>query len=45
MRALPLKSAVADFPARATPARWRQVLIKPPEDLPPFLWLSRPESG
>src|SRR5574337_198134 len=25
------------FPARATPARWRQVLIKPPEDLPPFL--------
>ena len=25
------------FPARATPTRWRQVLIKPPEDLPPFL--------
>jgi len=25
------------FPARATPARWRQVLFKPPEDLPPFL--------
>jgi len=36
-RALPSKSAVAQIPARATPTRWRQVPIKPPEDLPPFL--------
>jgi hypothetical protein len=34
-----VQSAVAHFPARATPAKWRQVLIKPPEDLPPFLSL------
>ena len=37
-RALPSKSAVAHIPARATPTRWRQVLIKPPEDLPPYLF-------
>jgi hypothetical protein len=34
----PVQSAVASLPARATPTKWRQVPIKPPEDLPPFFW-------
>jgi len=31
-----VQSAVAHFPPARPPTGWRQVPIKPPEDLPPF---------